>query len=233
MATPPPVASESRIPEAEVISYGSCVSCPTCQNRIINDGSRAGQTVKCPHCGDVVQMPGGETQVIPPPAVADSFPVIPNISYERRTLAYRKSNPFIAMIVPASMVAATIGVLGFWYFGEGTLDKSVSSNPASSAATSVAANPAPASPRAIKTKREFKKTFYSTIRNALPGVVSEKAVTDAFGEPFRTQTVHDNGYWYWRCKDGQIQMVIQGGNPEAITGVIGEGNILVKALNDY
>ena len=86
---------------------------------------------------------------------------------------------------------------------------------------------------AIKTKSEFKRTFYSSIHEALPGVVSEKAVIKTYGNPVRTQTIGDDAYWYWQCTDGMIQMVIVAGNPQALAVSIGEGNILVKALNDY
>lgn len=36
------------------------VICPKCESRIRNDGSKAGKTVKCPHCGKIFQMPSAK-----------------------------------------------------------------------------------------------------------------------------------------------------------------------------
>jgi len=42
--------------------------------------------------------------------------------------------------------------------------------------------------------------------------IYEKDFVRSFGTPIRTQTIGNSTYWYYKCKDGTIQLVLHAGN---------------------
>ncbi len=66
------------------------------------------------------------------------------------------------------------------------------------------------------------------IMNRFNGIgCPESEFIEIMGNPDRTQAVGDHIYWYFRCSDGQIQMVIYKGNLEHY------GQVLVDTINHY
>jgi hypothetical protein len=96
------------------------------------------------------------------------------------------------------------------------------------------------------TKTEFRRTFaelpphpdaymsndmddYSGVE--LNRIVCELKDTDiyaAVGEPYRTQTIGDNGYMYWKCSDGLVQVITRLTFNNDKTGKLG-----ICGINDY
>ena len=61
------------------------------------------------------------------------------------------------------------------------------------------------------TKEEWKKTF-AQLESWVEGfgkAVEVGQMEKALGKPVRTQTIGDTGYWYYKCKDGDIQISFQ------------------------
>ena len=61
------------------------------------------------------------------------------------------------------------------------------------------------------TKEEWKKT-YTGLELWVEGfgkAIEVGQMEKALGKPVRTQTIGDTGYWYYKCKDGDIQMSFQ------------------------
>jgi ribosomal protein S27E len=238
MATPPPVATESRILEAEVISYGTCISCPSCQNRIINDGSHAGQTVCCPHCGASVQMPGGGTQIVPPPiTVVPNMPTAvvagatsqPSGPYDflneldcrpcpkigikrRRRMQFRSLVVTLTTAIGSLLVLALLCIYWLPY----------SNAPAKTPVDTTAAIPEtlvpPSVTRTLMTKDEWKVKAWEI--RCKTGKATQSEIRHLFGKPFRTQTIANKQFWYWHCQDGIIQAeVVAYGDEVYIIGV--------------
>ena len=53
------------------------------------------------------------------------------------------------------------------------------------------------------------------------------------GHPDRTQTVELSSYWYWVCKDGQMQLVIHGYKNSNTEAQHGKGQLVIDQVNDY
>lgn len=73
------------------------------------------------------------------------------------------------------------------------------------------------------TKAEWKQTYYS--RFPLGSAVTVVKFKTVFGEPFRTQTVGHEAYWYYECSDGTIQVILPDPNVWPWT--------FITSLNDY
>jgi hypothetical protein len=49
------------------------------------------------------------------------------------------------------------------------------------------------------------------------------------GKPDRTQTIGEKAYWYYKCRDGMIQVVINTGMMNEVYG----DKVIVEVVNDY
>lgn len=55
----------------------------------------------------------------------------------------------------------------------------------------------------------------------------KKMWIDEIGKPDRTQSVGGSYYWYYRCSDGQVQVVISGALDQ------GDDLFAVEGINDF
>jgi len=74
------------------------------------------------------------------------------------------------------------------------------------------------------TKTEWKKAYYNQF--PVGSIVTVAKFRGVFGEPSREQTVESDAYWYFECKDGVIQVVLNDPN------LLGSG-ACVQSINDY
>ena len=81
------------------------------------------------------------------------------------------------------------------------------------------------SSQATNTKAAWRQKFRQNFPNNF-GAVPVAQLRAVFGEPSSTQTVGDETYWYYRCSDGSIQVVIKAYQ------VLGN-SAYTEAINDY
>jgi len=55
---------------------------------------------------------------------------------------------------------------------------------------------------------------------------SREKFIDVMGAPDRSQTIGEYTYWYYRCRDGEIQMVM-------MTMLLDSGKITTDSINEY
>jgi hypothetical protein len=101
-------------------------------------------------------------------------------------------------------------------------------NPLSSSNTSSGAS----SETSVRmTKAKFRQQWSKNVSFRFTKV---SEVYELFGKPHKTQFIGDKGFWYWRCSDGDVQMVLEQVGPASV--VIGSGDdeaMMSTALNDY
>ncbi|HWA98590.1 MAG TPA: superinfection immunity protein [Pirellulales bacterium] len=92
------------------------VTCPSCHQQILDDGSMAGLQVACPHCNSVMVMPwhGMATAQVQPPPVPDFSMHAPSarspVSQRRRSAGSGAVQVYFLVV---AVMSATMGLLGF------------------------------------------------------------------------------------------------------------------------
>jgi hypothetical protein len=81
------------------------------------------------------------------------------------------------------------------------------------------------------TKEEFREKLTSLRKpDGFKGYYLENDLLSAFGKPTRTQTMGELKYWYWQCRDGTVQVVVDwyGAMPKEKSK-----RVYLKEINDF
>jgi DNA-directed RNA polymerase subunit RPC12/RpoP len=159
-------------------------SCPKCGQSLEGEESLRGRIIACPACGAQLTVPA-QTKMTLPPKDGGGAP------FPRRPTKKRFG-------VSALLVALAVGFVGG--LGLGSLG--------GGAGGSVA--PRLGIGRLTKDQWKQKMRQHSeVVGNQIAADVKAEDFKRVMGAPDRTQTVGEHTYWYYGCRDGQIQIVIK------------------------
>lgn len=193
-------------------------SCHKCGQHLEAEPTLQGDTIQCPSCRISIRVPSVKhrKKVTPPQAHPTGA------GSESRRPAKKTARKRCVLALTAGLIIGYIFGAGFPVGERGSV--------------------LPDSARALSaqrlTKDEWKAKAYAYFRSSgeyegqghmvtptlLWGIDGE-VFKRVMGNPDRTQTIGGNMYWYYTCRDGMIQLVLE--NREGVD------NLLVGDINDY
>ncbi len=190
--------------------------CPACQQELEAEDSLRRQIVECPTCGADIKVPPRKKNIlVKKPITRDSptgssarSPQPQSSKHKRRTvpaiLAGILTLSLLAYIAGAPHVAEVTGRTGRILRPAGRMTKE----------------------QWFEKLTETGLSFEIGYRSQGTGSPRDEFIK-IMGGPDRTQSVGDHVYWYYKCSDGQVQLVLYKGNLEIY------GRVLVDTINHF
>lgn len=197
-------------------------TCPKCKESLEGDDSMRGQVVQCPTCNTNITAPvalkkqiilskagasGGSSAYIPPPKPKTSKVGIMVALIVGLVIGYGAGSAKVS-----SGITGSVGGSGFSFPSFGRMSKGQWW-------------------QKFKQNKLDEKIGYQA-QFGTGGYCTKDEFIGIMGKPDKAQKVGGQAYWYYTCKDGQIQMVLNSGNLESVNG----GNVILdnsNGINEY